>query len=133
VKVITLHQPWATVMQLGLKRIETRSWSTPHRGLLAIHAGKTTDDLMLRYFRSKGHKVAVPTGVVLGVVQLVNCVRMTPDFIAQQGEDEREWGDWKHGRYAWVTMPVVWFREPIPATGNRGLWDWLAPPDWRDR
>lgn len=39
-KAITLTQPWATLVALKKKRIETRSWSTQHRGPLAIHAAK---------------------------------------------------------------------------------------------
>jgi hypothetical protein len=38
-KVLTLHQPWATLVALGVKTIETRSWSTNYRGPLLIHAG----------------------------------------------------------------------------------------------
>ena len=37
-KVITLTQPWATLVAIGAKRIETRSWPTRYRGPLAIHA-----------------------------------------------------------------------------------------------
>lgn len=39
-KALTLHQPWASLIALGVKTIETRSWSTKYRGPLAIHAGK---------------------------------------------------------------------------------------------
>ncbi len=38
VKVLTLRQPWASLVALGVKSIETRSWSTSYRGPLAIHA-----------------------------------------------------------------------------------------------
>lgn len=38
-KAITLHQPWAQLVALGVKTIETRSWSTSYRGQLVIHAG----------------------------------------------------------------------------------------------
>ena len=37
-KVITLTQPWATLVAIGAKRIETRSWATKYRGPLLIHA-----------------------------------------------------------------------------------------------
>jgi hypothetical protein len=40
VKALTLYQPWASLVALGVKTIETRSWSTDFRGPLAIHAGK---------------------------------------------------------------------------------------------
>lgn len=39
-KALTLWQPWATLVAIGAKRIETRSWQTAHRGPLAIHAAK---------------------------------------------------------------------------------------------
>lgn len=38
-KALTLYQPWATLVALGVKTIETRSWATKYRGPLAIHAG----------------------------------------------------------------------------------------------
>ena len=37
-KVLTLWQPWATLIALGLKRYETCSWATFCRGLLLLHA-----------------------------------------------------------------------------------------------
>lgn len=39
-KAVTLTQPWATLVAIGAKQIETRSWPTNYRGPLAIHAGK---------------------------------------------------------------------------------------------
>lgn len=40
-KALTLHQPWASLVALGVKTVETRGWPTSHRGQLAIHAGTT--------------------------------------------------------------------------------------------
>jgi hypothetical protein len=39
-KVLSLLQPWATLVVLGVKQIETGSWSTAHRGPLLTHASK---------------------------------------------------------------------------------------------
>lgn len=36
IKVITVWQPWATLIALRVKRLETRSWATKYRGPLAI-------------------------------------------------------------------------------------------------
>ena len=47
VRALTLHQPWASLIALGVKRIETRSWSTSCRGPLWIHAGRTPLSLAL--------------------------------------------------------------------------------------
>lgn len=48
-KALTLYQPWATLVAIGAKKIETRSWGTSYRGPLAIHAGKNK-----RYVDMKG-------------------------------------------------------------------------------
>lgn len=39
-KGLTLTQPWATLIALGAKRIETRPRQTHYRGSIAIHAAK---------------------------------------------------------------------------------------------
>lgn len=39
-KCLSLWQPWATLLAHGRKRVETRGWSTSHRGPLLIHAAK---------------------------------------------------------------------------------------------
>lgn len=39
-KTISLWQPWASLVAIKAKRIETRSWYTSYRGPLAIHAAK---------------------------------------------------------------------------------------------
>src|SRR5258708_1527762 len=41
VRTPTMTDPWGTLVALGAKQIETRSWPTPHRGPLAIHIAKT--------------------------------------------------------------------------------------------
>ena len=39
-KALSLTQPWASLVAIGAKRIETRSWYTPYRGSIFIHASK---------------------------------------------------------------------------------------------
>jgi len=38
VKILSICQPWAHAIVFMTKRIENRSWSTPYRGPLLIHA-----------------------------------------------------------------------------------------------
>lgn len=86
IRAITLTQPWATLVAIGAKRIETRSWSTSHRGPLAIHAAKhwTTDErVMCRVQPFKdvlvqgGVKVIpddLPLGAIVATARLVDCL-----------------------------------------------------------
>lgn len=51
-KAITLWQPWASLIACGAKTIETRSWGTPYRGPLAIHASKRMNqELIEEWYR----------------------------------------------------------------------------------
>ena len=43
VKVLTLKQPWATLVAEGIKIYEFRSWKTKYRGKVLIHAGAGVD------------------------------------------------------------------------------------------
>jgi hypothetical protein len=42
-KALSIWQPYASLVAVGEKRIETRIWGTKHRGLLAIHAMQKWD------------------------------------------------------------------------------------------
>lgn len=43
-RCISLWQPHASLIAIGEKLYETRHWSTPYRGWIAIHAAKTQDE-----------------------------------------------------------------------------------------
>src|SRR5580765_8422282 len=47
-KILSLHQPWASLVAIGAKRYETRSWKTDYRGPIAIHAAKKWDATLCR-------------------------------------------------------------------------------------
>lgn len=98
-KFLTIRQPWASLISLGVKRIETRSWSTSFRGPLAIHAGKAkpSRDLVRmgqwltrwdygegRYAMSDGlgKWVALPLGAVVAVCDLIDVVPIVDDYEA---------------------------------------------------
>ena len=52
---ITLHQPWASLIALGIKTVETRSWPAPARLVgrtIAIHAGKRVGQRAGRRYRA---------------------------------------------------------------------------------
>lgn len=60
-KAVTLHQPWASLIALGVKTIETRSWSTAYRGPLAIHAGRSESALHYLGWMEEHQGEAEPT------------------------------------------------------------------------
>lgn len=96
-KAISLLQPWASLIASGAKKIETRSWSTKYRGPLAIHASKGYKaknlDMAwkepffaalesLRVTEENGDvSIRFPYGSILAICNLVDCIKMTPEFI----------------------------------------------------
>ena len=125
-KALTLYQPWATLVAIGAKRIETRSWGTSYRGSLAIHAGKHWMDEDLLYtepFSSYLHEAKIPFGFVVATCELVDVERIYADSYIP-GKPEFMFGDYSIGRYMWKLEHVKILPEPIPAKGAMGLWEW---------
>ena len=155
-KALTLTQPWASLVAIGAKRIETRSWGTSYRGELAIHAAKgfpkwarafTTEPVCYEAVALLGYKTrhwfpAYPVGAVIATCKVIDCVRMREMSYGLDGLPvgiiggytdmladrpmEREFGDYSVGRYAWILSGVKCLDRPIPATGALGRWNW----DW---
>lgn len=135
-KAISLWQIWASLIRYNLKEFETRSWGTRYRGKLVIHAAKTREelwngpDLGYRLLRQAGASIEeLPFGAALCVADLVDCIRMTPAFIALQTSQERAFGLWQVGRYAWKLANVRPFPAPIPMSGKQGLFECTLPLD----
>lgn len=100
-KALTLHQPWASLIALGVKTIETRSWSTKYRGPLAIHAGKRCEVGKVGHFdveddtpprsakqyllRGVGWPYRVPLGCVVATCELVDVVPILLDTQPWEG------------------------------------------------
>lgn len=142
-KALTARQPWATLLVIGAKSNETRSWYTKYRGPVAIHAGAHPlrdtlaqlpsnvvgcMKLMLRGKRPEGmgrldiHRL--PLGCIVGTANLVDCVRIDKAFVDSLDEYERMFGDYTIGRYAWIFENPIAFKKPIYVKGAQGLWTW---------
>lgn len=93
--VISVWQPWASLIVGGVKMVETRSRPSSYRGVLLIHASqKWTADLAgltVSEFRNEmraiGHPIesgdteamvraawGMPLGAILGAVEMTDCV-----------------------------------------------------------
>ena len=130
-KALSLLQPWASAIMVGLKTYETRSWYTLYQGRIAIHASKgfpMENRLFAAELSTQGYRLpdALPLGAVLGTARLVN-VQRVEDVEPFIGRVERLFGDYSGGRFAWLLEDIEIFEEPIPARGRLGLWEWDAP------
>ncbi len=126
-KALSLTQPWATAICLGLKQWETRSWPTHFRGEVCIHASKSfprwakdfafEQDVLTRRFRVD----QMPLGMIVCVADLTEC-RQTDTLIKEISETEQQWGDYAPGRYAFKLENVRPLADPVAAIGHLGFW-----------
>lgn len=151
-KTLTLTQPWATLVAISAKKIETRSWQTSYRGPLAIHAAKGfpkwAKDTVFEepFWKFLETQRPLPIGCVVATCRLVACKFITsamspgsPEEVARRStmtpppEPEQSFGDYACGRFAWILEDVIPLPEPIPAKGALGLWEWDSDTYWQRR
>lgn len=143
-KAISLWQPWASLIGRG-KSIETRSWSTSHRGPIAIHAAKrfTAEEVetcetapFFHVLKDAGFaqldhnglymRMMFPFGAIVATANLVDCVRseiIRPKLAALGQWDELAFGNYQTGRWAWIMSDIRPLKEPIRYTGRQQLFD----------
>lgn len=132
IRGLTLYQPHASLVALNAKRWETRGYKVKYRGPLAIHAAKKSPPEFLRLFWEKhftltlgaagyNHWEDLPTSRILCVTSLEDCVPVW-NALGDISEEERAFGDYRDGRYAWKLGPVKILMDPIECRGNQGLW-----------
>ncbi len=149
-KAITIWQPWASLLAIGAKQYETRSWKTDYRGQIAIHAAAKRPpkqgELATENFDAITKAIAlnlghwrfdwdnIPLGCVILTAELVDCYKITKRLTFAENEktisiqeisvQEQLFGDWTPGRYAWELSNVKMLPEPIPAKGQQKIWNW---------
>lgn len=106
-RALSIKQPFAELIIRGIKDVENRDWATSHRGRLLIHASKAVDREAMR--RHGFHDAALPTGALIGVVDLVDCT-------VKRGSA------WHiPGQKGWYLADARRFSRPVRFTGNVGL------------
>jgi hypothetical protein len=115
---LTVRQPYAAAILWGGKTVENRSWMTSFRGRLYIHAA-TNSAVGWRHMPMADVLAQIPRelchqrGLILGSVQLTDCIRDSGSPWAQPG------------MWHWVLCDPVPLADPVPARGQRRLW---TPP-----
>lgn len=123
-RALSIMQPWAWLIVNGYKHLENRDWRTKFRGPVCIHAGKAVDQSALLGILDDRHPVTgehrmfsermavepAPRGGIVGVAEIVGCVRASPS-------------EWFVGKYGFVianARPI----EFIPVKGSLGFFNW---------
>jgi hypothetical protein len=137
VKVLTVRQPWASLIMAGVKAVENRSWPIRRFGRIGIHAatkpeGKGWDAILKDLGLSFGHGRTLtvcgrsaalpaweelPLGSILGSVEVYDC------------REEEDLGDeWLRdpfvcGRWCWLLRNPRLLAKPYRCKGALSLWE----------
>ena len=140
-KILTIWQPWASLLVMGIKRNETRSRGYRTNHSIVIHAAKrkmdpdTLDELLELEFPPLSHAIEQIRqhpyyGMALGVADSMQTRKMVrhqncgPESIYIDGVDEleRALGLWQPNRFAlsFERMQPIY---PVSIRGKQGLFD----------
>lgn len=147
-KAITVWQPWASLIALGLKPYEFRAWPAPGRLVghrIAIHAGarpvkrQEVQDLILRlrgpeawttglrpdalaWLERVHHEAmwrsAIVATAILGKPVLAN--RISAELGGPVNDSTRD----EHAMWAWPMLEIEGLKPPVDARGAQGFWNW---------
>lgn len=127
-KVLTIKQPWATLIAEGYKEYEFRTWKTKHRGPLLIHAGKGIDKKAIARF--KHLNLEYPSGAIIAKVEITDCVKVDDklrailkekDPLVYKGVINKTSSGWDGYGFKIENVKKI---EPISINGKLSLWDY---------
>ncbi|XAR57418.1 hypothetical protein NMG60_11025553 [Bertholletia excelsa] len=132
---LTLHQPWASLLVHGIKRVEGRSWPASIRGRLWIHASskvpdpdtiKAMEDFYREIYALNGitdlkFPENYPISRLLGCVEVVGCVTCEelvcwedlPESVRLEGQTD----------YCWLCEQPQKLIIPFEMRGFQGIYN----------
>ena len=121
-KVLTLKQPWATLVAEGIKKYEFRSWKTNYRGKILIHAGTGIDKKELEKF--KDLNLEFPSKRILAEVEIEDCLELNDELNKNIiAEKNIAYGSKYRTGYAWKLTNSKKINYDKEVKGQLGLWN----------
>lgn len=125
-KAITICQPYPRLILNGEKPVENRTWCTPYRGPLLIHAGKSR-----QWLEDDDEQDAIDAGdplvfgAIVGLCNLAACLRIEDIEVGKHDQEYPQLVSRAHcgGPWCWLLTDVTRFAMPIPWKGAQGLFN----------
>lgn len=120
-RALSVRQPWATLIMMGRKGVESRGTNCKRRGRVYIHASATKLGPVERAIaiREGLDPDALPRGAILGSVEIVGA---TPARTLKMSDEERRLGDYRPGRWGWQLRAVEALPRPVECSGALSFW-----------
>lgn len=123
-KVLTIKQPWTSLIVNSYKEYEFRSWKTNYRGKILLHAGMSLENDMLERF--KNYNLDYTLGAIIGEAELADCILVDTSFQEKlMNINPIVYGRSNHVEtYAWKLVNIKKYDKPIYIKGKLGLWNY---------
>jgi hypothetical protein len=160
IRALSLRQPYASLVALGEKHVETRSFTRKYLGPLAIASSASwrraakerafeDPDFSAAWRRHRNVVQSIddlPFGMIVAVARIVAYLpselivamdhkrKRSSRLILEGvpcGESETAFGDFSRNRFGWVLADVHRIPAPVPCKGALGIWN--IPPATRAR
>ena len=125
-KVLTIKQPFATLIAEGYKEYEFRTWKTKYRGEFLIHAGIGVDKKAMEKY--KHLNLEYPSGCIIAKVTLTDCIEINEEARKMLKEKNNivydhiiKHTDWKGYGFKMENIKKI---NTIPIKGKLSFWDY---------
>lgn len=125
-KVITIKQPFATLIAEGIKEYEFRTWKTKYRGEIFIHAGKGIDKKAMKKYEHLS--LEYPNGCILAKATITDCIYVDDNMRKILKEKNPlvyssiiKHTEWEGYGFKLENIEKI---KQIPVKGKLSLWDY---------
>lgn len=121
-KVLSIKQPWASLIAYGFKEYEFRTWKTKYRGEFLIHASKTVDKSVIDKF--KHLNLPLETGTIIAKGFIDDCVLAKDIEDKLIKKDPLVYGQSRNREGYAFHIKNVKLVKPIKIKGKLGFWEY---------
>ena len=122
-KVITLKQPWATLVAEGIKQYEFRSWKYNYRGEILIHAGAGIDKDAMKKVESLN--LEYPQKKIIAKVTIEDCMELNEDLNKEIcSSNPMVYGNKNTTGFVWKLKDAKKIDVDNNISGKQGIWNY---------
>lgn len=122
-KVITLKQPWATLVAEGIKQYEFRSWKYNYRGEILIHAGTGIDKDAMKKVESLN--LEYPQKRIIAKVTIEDCLELNEELNKEIcSSNTMVYGNKNRTGFVWKLKDVSKLNIEKIISGKQGIWNY---------
>lgn len=122
-KVLTIKEPWASLIVNGYKKYEFRTWKTNYRGKVLIQASISPDYKNMELL--KEYNIKYSKGEIIGEVEIFDCKLVDNDFHNQIiKENALVYKKSPLNGYAFCLKNAKKYKNKIPCRGQLGIWNY---------